>query len=247
MAVPRVVVVPPGAVVPDVSLGNQVSPQDEKSDSQEAWAIVSGDSASVSGSGPVEFFGQAQKMKDKEHGSFVVFRRDGKMYVIDDPALVAQAGALFAHRGDMGLAQFDRAKIETALTAARVYLSREHMQVAVPTVDLSPAKVSLEAALKQLNELEKLPKTQQPDLKDLQSKLAQVQSVLAQVQVQARLREIQPQLDALQSHLNDRQSELRANMEALNAQRSRWAAENEQKIRALLDQALKDGKAKPVQ
>src|SRR5262249_9748644 len=94
------------AVTPVLAQTKAVEPvhvQEFTDDDENSYAIVTGDSNNVMGSW--HDGDSFNKVKGKLHGNCIWFERDGKSYVIDDPALVARAKEYFKPMEELGRQQ----------------------------------------------------------------------------------------------------------------------------------------------
>jgi beta-lactamase regulating signal transducer with metallopeptidase domain len=261
----------------------------DSDDGKDAWAVVSGDSTSISGAWSGRFFEDAQKLKEKEHGSYILYRRNGKTYVIDDPALVEQSEKLFAPLHDLGQQQAKLGEQQARLGAEQAQLGRlqSGMQIRIPNINVSIDTKKLQEEIKQAEEinqkriadlqakLQNLP----PDLKvvipnvtidtkqlQLQMKqldemklndfhgpdMSAVQQQVANIQarfgaMQGQMAGGQAALGEKQAKLGEQQAQLGKQQAELGQQQSKIAEQANTSMKMMLDQAVKDGKAKPVE
>ncbi|MBT9331848.1 M56 family metallopeptidase [Paracidobacterium acidisoli] len=264
--------------------GPVVGQNDSDDDGQDRWTIVSNGTMRLSGAGEGRFFGDVQKLQGKEHGSYILFRHEGKAYVIDDPALVEQARNLYAPLSDLGRRQAELGEQQARLGGEQAALGRLQagMEIRVPDIHVSIDTKMLQKQIEQAQKfnqqrmadlqekLKKLP----PDLKitipDVSVDTKQLQLQLKELDqihgpdmsaMQQQLAHVQVQLGALQSHLagqqaelgekqaklGEQQAELGKQQAELGQQQSKVAEQANTTMKMMLDQALKSGKAKPVE
>ncbi|HEY1767270.1 MAG TPA: M56 family metallopeptidase [Terracidiphilus sp.] len=210
----------------------------------EAYAVVGDPGTHTRYSGDWDDDHQAaiEKARSLAHGHFLWFRHDGKSYIVDDPAIVAQLEAmdkpmedLSAQMKEMGKQMRDAG--EQSREAARQ--AREASRtITVP--DLSKEMADLNAAMTGLQA-----KTgtiiSREQLAEIQRKLAEVQRKLmtAQIKVDVHWNADMGQLGRVQGEFGEK-------MGRMGEEMGRMARENEQKTRSIIDESLKDGKARPV-
>ena len=256
---------------------------------QDSYAVISGDSGSISGSG--DFGADFAKVRSKAHGDYIWFKHDGKSYVIDDPSLVAQAKQLFKPMEELGRQQ-------AALGEQQAQLGNEQARLGamqgstMPTPDISQAMAEAQTALKEL-ELEKKPLLTQEELTAIQKSMRELQdqpkismpdistamaaaeeamkkwnlenkqfvNEAARAAVEERMAELQSRLGDVesklgqnqaalgeqQSDLGKQQSKLGEQQSKLGEQQSRLSQENTRKMKEMFNDALRNGKAKPVE
>ena len=202
----------------------------------EAYAIVSGDSISMSG-GPADMR-HAKSLQKKITGDYIWFRHEGKGYVIRDAAMVRRAKELFAPQEALGRQQEELGKKQEELGRQQDALGKKMEEVRVKIPDMSAELKSLEQQLAKLREGGTM-----QELGEVQSALGELQSRLGQLQGQAGAE--QGKLGAMQGELGRQQGELGAQQGRLGSEQGRLARESTRKMRALLDEALKNGSAQP--
>jgi hypothetical protein len=186
------------------------------------------------------------------HGHFLLFRRDGKSYVIDDPAIVSQAEAmdkaiqaqgeemrnLGKQMRDLGAQQ--REAGQQAREAARK--AREAAKD-IPTPDVSKQMAELNAAVASLN-AHQGGTVSREQLAELQRDVNELQRQLMGAQMKI---DVDLNMNGAMAQFNEEQAKFGAEMSKLGAEMGQLSHENHQKMRELLDDSLKNGKAKPVE
>jgi predicted nucleic acid-binding Zn-ribbon protein len=120
---------------------------------------------------------------------------------------------------------------------AKLGVQMSNVKVDLP--DLSKVQREVEALHKQLAQQHTL-----DELEDLQSRLGQLQAVIGEALSKAG--EKQSHLGGLQSALGEKQAELGEKQAKLGEQQAKIEEEAEKKIRRLFEEAIRDGRAKPV-
>lgn len=207
-------------------------------DDDQSYAIVSGDSMNVSGSSSDAR--RARLLRDKVSGDYIWFERDLKFYYITDSALVSRAKDLFRPQDDLGLKQAELGRKQAELGEQEAKLGEEQSRIAV-SGDFS---AQMEDLKRQISALEKRKSYSQEDLGDLQGKIGDLQGRIGELQ--SRVGEEQGKLGEQQSKLGEEQGKLGEQQGKLGEEQGRLAEIASGKMKELLDQAMHDGRAKPV-
>lgn len=209
---------------------------------------------------------ELEKVRQKYHGDFIWFERDGKSYVIQDPAIVAQAEAMF--KGDPEL---DRqmnvlnAK-EDELNKKMELLEPEMRKASLPGPEFEEQMKRLQAQLAELQSDKYKKLTEQvakaadaqkkltdDELQELtQEKLGELQEKIGDIQgqigeIQGKIGERQGEIGEKQGELGEQMGKIGEEMGKIGEKQGKMAEEASKKLRSVLDQALKDGTAKPVE
>jgi beta-lactamase regulating signal transducer with metallopeptidase domain len=197
--------------------------------------------------GDGDYADEIDKARKQARGHFLWFHRDGKSYFIDDPAIVSQLESMQSRLDDLrkqmrDLREQERGANEQERDQAREQArkQREAMQN-LPKPDLSDAVAQLNAAVASL-------KSSQGDtvfreqLAEIQRRLSEIQSKLVASEVKVNW-----SADSAEwSKWSQAMSDYGAKMGALGSQIGQVAKENHEKIRAIIDESVKNGKAHPV-
>jgi hypothetical protein len=206
-----------------------------------SYAILSDDDATVYGSiGDWKTF---SKERARLRGDSIWFERDGKQYVINDPALAAQARELFKPMGELGRQQAELGKQQGALGREQGKLGAMQAEASVPLPDMSGEIKALEAELKAIQE-QTGKEFSQEDMARLQAKIGEMQGKFSSVQANIAVK--QSGLGEKQAELGKQQAELGRQQAELGKQQEKLSREAQSKMKALIDNAVKNGKAKPV-
>jgi beta-lactamase regulating signal transducer with metallopeptidase domain len=215
------------------------------SDKGDSYAIVRGD-----GSHQMSFNGDIHssdidKARQQAGGKdFLWFRHEGKSYIVDDPATLAQIEAMYKPMEDLGRQQEELGKKQEALGKQQEDIGHQQEHASVPTPDMSKEIAEIEEAMAKLKASQGKNMTQD-EFGDLQEKLGALQG---------RLGEIQGEIGGKQGEFGGRMGELGEKMGALGAQmgelgarQGKIAHDADQKVKSIIDQSLHNGKAHPVQ
>jgi hypothetical protein len=278
LAMPQVEVVPPGTYGPIDRHGRGYTIYGPDGDHMVMMHGWSGDTDSF------------RNEKAKHPGGAILFERDGKTYVIDDPALVKQAQQAYAHvnelakqqgelgekQGKLGEQQGDLGEIQGQIGALQGELGAMHFDNMsdfkfempkdfdknIQMLTDSETHLALERdklSQQQIAELERQTKEAQDRFnKDMeQFKAQQPQREAMEKQMRDQAEQIQKQMEPLlqkmrelgakQGDLGRLQGELGRQQGLLGRQQGEASREADSKVQSLIDQAMKDGKAHPVQ
>jgi hypothetical protein len=170
------------------------------------WVIVSGDSVNMSGS--TEDAERARGYRDRVHGDYIWFSRDGKTYLITDPAAVKRAKALFAPMEVLGEKQAQLGEMQAKLGEQQALLGDRQSGVKVKMPDMDR---EMRAVREQMERLQKQFREDQAHaLADSDSELRKLEKELHEAKDQELSQE---RLSELQERLSDAQSKLSGDFE----------------------------------
>lgn len=210
----------------------------------ESYAIVRGD-----GSGQMSFNGDIHtsdidKARKQAHGDFLWFKRDGKAYFVDDPAMISQIEAMYKPMEELGRQQEELGKKQEALGKQQEDFGKQQQAGTVTTPDMSKEIAEIDSAMAKLKANQGKNMTQD-QFAELQEKLGELQDKLGAIQGQIGAR--QGEFGERMGALGIQMGELGAQMGELGARQGRIAQEADQKVRAFIEDSLNNGKARPVQ
>lgn len=185
-------------------------------------------------------------------GNYIWFERDGKSYIITDPAVVEKAYAMF--REDPALERQqkileDQQKILEKQMAnfdvQKVQIKVESPEFKKQMADLNAqiAKLQSDEFKKHMAELNK--EINQEVLSKLQEQVGSIQEQIGELQGQ--IGEQMGKMGEQQGRIGEKMGELGEQMGRIGEEQGRRAEEATRKMQSVLDQALREGKAKPVQ
>jgi len=186
-------------------------------------------------------------------GDFIWFIRDGKAYIIRDPAAIKQAMDFFAPAQALGREQEELGKQQEALGAKQEALGAkqealgeqmEKVRVKIP--DMTAELEKLQAELKKLGS-----DGTQEDLGRIQEKIGEIQERIGELQSKAG--EQQGELGKQQGALGEEQGKLGEQQGKLGEQQGKLGEQQEaaskkatHEMKKLLDQSVASGLAKPA-
>ena len=217
------------------------------SDHGDSYALVSGkdkDQVSFSGDWMEGRREEIDKARRIAHGDFLWFTHNDKSYVVDDPAIVSSLIALYKPMEDLGRRQEDLGRQQEELGRQQEALGDRMSQASIPTPDVSKELAQLRAAIVELDAANGKTMTQD-QLAGLQEKLAELQGRLGSLQGEVGSR--QGEIGRQQGELGEQQGKLGEQQGRLGAEQGRIAREADRKIKSVIDESLKSGRARPVE
>ena len=210
----------------------------DDADDEERFIIVSGQSDSYTMSGSTEDIHHVQRLKKQIRGDFIWFQRDEKSYIVRDQATIERARAFWAPQEELGKKQEALGKQQEELGKKQEALGKKMEEIRVNVPDMTAALDALKAKLQKLG-----PSATMEQVGDLQSEIGNLQSKIGEIQSQAG--EQQGKLGEEQGKLGEEQGKLGEQQGELGRRQGELAREASIKMKALLDEAIKNGKAQP--
>ncbi|HTJ31277.1 MAG TPA: M56 family metallopeptidase [Acidobacteriaceae bacterium] len=186
------------------------------------------------------------------HGNYIWFERGGKSYVITDPEILAQADAMF--REDPALKQQQKAievkqkvleKQMKEFDSQKVKINVDTPEFKKQMADLNQQIAKLQSAefKKSMDEINK--QVNAEVLSKLQQQMGNIQEQIGQLQGQ--IGEQMGRFGEQQGRLGEQMGRLGEEMGRIGEEQGRHAEEASRKMQSVFDQALHNGKAKPVE
>ena len=184
--------------------------------------------------GHIDAINQAEKLAK---GDFLLYtNREGKSYYIDDPRSIAQMEALYASVNSFAGEKGNMARAQEQLAQAKAQAAERYNQAIITKPDLNKDLADLSAAIAKL-EAQKESSITPQELADLQRKLGEMQGKLIQLQVNGRLVKM----------LNRELANTGQELGTWNAKEDALSRDTELRMKSTIDEAMKNGTAKPVQ
>ncbi len=199
---------------------------------------------SFSGNWDQDIKGDLARARAMANGDFLWFKHDGKAYIVDDPTIVAQLKAMYQPMEELGKQQSELGKQQSELGRKQSALGHQHRLASVPTPDMTKALAEVDKTTAALKAARGQNLTQEK-LADMQSKLAELQSRLGELQgeIGSKMGDFGEQM----GHLGELQGKLGEQQGELGEQQGKLASQLDQKVKSIMDESLKNGKARPVQ
>jgi beta-lactamase regulating signal transducer with metallopeptidase domain len=188
---------------------------------------------------------EIEKARKQAGGKDILwFTHEGKSYVVDDPATLAQIEAMYGPIDELGRQQEALGKKQEALGKQQEDLGKQQEGASVATPDMSKEIAKMEEAMAKLKASQGKNMTQE-QFSDLQERLGELQSRIGEIQ--GEIGEKQGEFGARMGELGQRMGELGAEQGELGAKQGKLAEQADQRVKSIIDESLKNGKARPVQ
>ena len=212
----------------------------------DSWALVTDPSDRVTFSGDWHNSTREslEKVRKLTNGKFLWFTHDGKSYFLDDPAVVAQIQEMYKPMEELGRQQDVLGKQQEALGRQQEELGKKQEQASVPTPDISKEMAKLNEAVAKLD-AKKGSTVSEDEIGEIESKIGDIQSKLGELQGEMGSR--QGELGEQQGKLGEQQGELGEQQGRLGAEQGRIASEADRKVKSIINESLRNGKARPVE
>lgn len=212
----------------------------------ESWALVTDPSQHVTFSGDWHNGTQdsIKKVRQLTNGKFLWFTHSGKDYFLDDAAIISSIQAMYKPMEELGRQQEVLGKQQEELGRQQEALGRKQEQASIPTPDISKEMTKLNEAVAKLDAKKGSTVTQE-ELADIEGKIGDIQGRLGELQ--GKIGERQGELGDQQGKLGDQQGKLGDEQGRLGEQQGKIAAEADRKVKSIIDESLRNGKAKPVE
>ena len=213
------------------------------SDDGDSYALLSGKDQHARFSGDWHN-GEIDKARAMAHGDFLWFSHDGKSYVVDDPQTIAEVQEMYKPMEDLGRKQEELGRQQAELGRQQAELGRRQQQASIPTPDISHEMADLNAAIAKLQSKKDGTITME-QLSEVQGRIGELQGKLGGLQGKIGAR--QGELGRQQGELGRQQGELGRQQGELGHEQGRLAREADHKVKSVIDESLKNGRARQVQ
>lgn len=204
-------------------------------DGNDSFAIVSGD-AHVKGSGDM---GNAfERARSQTKGDFIWFERNGKSYVITDPEIVGQASGIF-------LRQDILARTQEQIFREMGRIDMRIPEIKIPPMDFSKELTEVQSSLQTLQN-KNIQGLSNDQLADIQKQLAEAQGKLATLQVNTKLQMQSEIKESVRKSFEEQRQNMERQREEFRRDREERRREASKELQSVIDQAMRDGKAKSV-
>ncbi|MFZ1083648.1 MAG: M56 family metallopeptidase [Terracidiphilus sp.] len=186
-------------------------------------------------------FAKANKMAK---GDFFWFTHKGNSYLLEDKAVVAEVLAMQSSVEELGKEQEELGRRQELLGKQMEEEGRKMEKASIPTPDMSKEIDDLEKQMSKLRTMQGKTMTTE-EWADLESKLGNLQGKLGLIEGEIGAK--QGALGGEMGKLGDLMGELGGKQGLLGTKQGRLSEEAERKINAIIEKALKEGKARPVE
>jgi beta-lactamase regulating signal transducer with metallopeptidase domain len=177
-------------------------------------------------------------------GDYIYYRHSGKTYVIQDPQTIENARRLLAPMEELGRQQQDLGRQQAEMGKQQKILRAEQLVAKVETPDFKRDMAELERAMRQMDLEHLAPQIDEKALAELQSRLGEIQGRVGAMMAELGMQ--QAKFGERQGALGEQQGRLGEAQGRLGEQQRKIAEEARRQLRPLIEQAIRDGVAKPV-
>ena len=196
----------------------------------EPYALVGdpGSQPRINGTWDTSRNDEIEKARKVAHGHFLWFRHEGKSYIVDDPAIVAQLEAMNKPMDELGDQMRGLGDQMRSLGDKQRAEGQKMRDITVPSLKAKQGGT-----------------ISQKELGDLQREFGRIQGELGALQ--GKIGAQQGAFGGEMGKFGGQMGELGGQMGKLGAQMGQLSRENQSKVKTIIDETLKDGKAKPVE
>jgi beta-lactamase regulating signal transducer with metallopeptidase domain len=178
-------------------------------------------------------------------GDYIYFQHQGKPYVIQDGSILARARELLAPTKELRRKQHELGRQQAELGRRQESLGGQQSAAKKPTPDFKREVAELTKVLEQMKRAQSTPQIDQATLAELEGKLGEVQANLGMLQAEFAMQQDTPREQ--QAAFGEQQGELGEQQAALGEQQRKLIEMAKAQLRPLVEEAIRDGKAKPLQ
>ncbi len=216
------------------------------SDNGDSFALVSGsgEHSHISGDWNEKLTAEIDKARHKASSDFLWFSHGGKSYVIADPAIVSQIKDMYKPIEELGKKQRELGKQQREFSRQERELGHEMKSVSFTTPDLSKEIAAVEKEMEKLKAMQGKSMTSE-EWTEVQRKLGKLEGKLGAIQGQIGTKE--GSFGGEMGKLGEMQGKLGEEQGRLGAEQGKLSQEANRQVESIIDQSLKDGKARPVE
>ena len=212
----------------------------------DSYALVTepGDHISFTGEWDDSTREAIKKAGKQAHGKFLWFRHKGKAYIVDDPAIIARFEAMQRPLRDLSIQQEKFAREMEEMAKHQEDWAKNFQEPKIPTPDISKQMAELNAAVAKLDA--KKGSTVSPEqLAEVEAKLGEIQGRLGALQGLTALQDAN--LGKMQTLWGDKEGKLGELEGRLGEREGKLSMDIDRQVKTIIEQALRDAKAKPVE
>jgi bla regulator protein blaR1 len=194
-----------------------------------------------------------------QRGDYIYFQHDGKPYLIQDPAIIAQAQAMLApmkalreQQQDLGRKQRELAIKQATLGARQGALAAAQVHaMKIDTPEFKRDVAELKNVIKDMHLDELTAQIDRNALAEVQAHLAEIQAATGKLTAdlamqQADLGAHQGVLGAQQGELGEQQGKLGEQQALLGEQQRKIVEDVKRQLKPIIEQAIREGKGKAL-
>jgi beta-lactamase regulating signal transducer with metallopeptidase domain len=198
-------------------------------------------------------------MLPHQSGDYIYFQHDGKPYLIQDPAIIAQAQALLApmkelrqKQEELGRKQRELGGKQGLLGAQQRILVAQARAVKIDTPEFRRDMANLQNMVKQMHVEELTAQIDRNALAEVQSHLGEIQATVGKLQAEMAMQQAefgahQGELGAQQGELGAQQGKLGEQQALLGEQQRKIVEDVRRQLKPIIEQAIREGKGKALE
>jgi hypothetical protein len=198
-------------------------------------------------------------MLPHQSGDYIYFQHEGKPYLIQDPAIIAQAQALLApmkelrqKQEELGRKQRELGGKQGLLGAQQRILVAQARAVKIDTPEFRRDMANLQNMVKQMHVEELTAQIDRNALAEVQSHLGEIQATVGKLQAEMAMQQAefgahQGELGAQQGELGAQQGKLGEQQALLGEQQRKIVEDVRRQLKPIIEQAIREGKGKALE
>jgi hypothetical protein len=191
-------------------------------------------------------------------GDYIYFQHDGKPYLIQDPAIIAQAQAMLTpmkalseQQKELGLKQRELALKQVTLGAQQGALAAAQVHAKIDTPEFKRDVGELKNVIKDMHLDELTAQINRDALSEVQTHLAEIQAATGKLTADLAMQQAdfgahQGVLGAQQGQLGEQQGKLGEQQARLGEQQRKIVEEVRRQLKPIIEQAIREGKGNAV-
>jgi beta-lactamase regulating signal transducer with metallopeptidase domain len=192
-------------------------------------------------------------------GDYIYFQHGGKPYLIQDPAIMAQAQVLLApmielreRQQELGLKQRELGTKQSLLGAQQRALAAQQRVAKIDTPEFKREVAELQKMIKQMNLAELTAQIDRNALAEIQSHMGEIQAAAGRLQAEMSMQQggfgvQQGELGAQQGELGAQQGKLGEQQALLGEQQRKIVEDVRRQLKPIIEQAIREGKGKALE
>ena len=233
---PGVAAIPAVPATPAMPRASAYAYSSSGDDKRQSFSYVlvrrGGESSGMTGSGNPGDWQDVAELKEKLDHDFLWARVDGRRYLIEDPELLRRAEDAFAPQTELGKRQSELGSMQSQLGEQQSKIGEQQSRIGEQQSQIGAEQSHLASEMARRSE-------KRMNAEDLERRAQDLSDQMDE------LGRTQERLSTLMAPLSEQQEQLGAQMEVLSRQMAQISRQATREVRALIDAAIRDGKAKP--
>jgi beta-lactamase regulating signal transducer with metallopeptidase domain len=180
-----------------------------------------------------------------QRGDYIYFQHDGKLYLLQDPEVIARAQLLLAPLKDLNEKQRELRQQQTTLGAQQHQLMERQRLVKIDAPEFKREMAELQDKVKELNLTDLSAQIDRKALEEMQSHLGEIQADVGKLR--AEMFKEQFHFGPEQGQLGEQQGKLGEQQAELGEQQRKIVEDARRQLKPIIEQALREGKGKALE